>query len=105
MSTEQAVSPTTHQCAVLERGSRGYQRHLGLEAGTAMEVDAGSGGWRPGVETFQQNYCQCHAATVANSMDAPMKGTTPLVMVTRNTGLSELTAGPPPVVNTNALTT
>jgi hypothetical protein len=35
---EQAVSPTAHQCAVLERVVQGYQRHLGLEASTGMEV-------------------------------------------------------------------
>jgi hypothetical protein len=72
---EQAVSPTTHQCAVLERVVQGYQHHLGLEAGTAMEGDAGSGG--SGAQELESTNKTTTTATasVANSMDAPMTGT------------------------------
>jgi hypothetical protein len=69
---EQAVSPTAHQCAVLERVVQGYQHHLGLEA--AMEVDGGSGG--TGDHQLEStNKTTSTTTTVANSMDTTTIGT------------------------------
>jgi hypothetical protein len=70
---EQAVSPTAHQCAVLERVVQGYQRHLGLET-VAMEDDGGSGG--TGDQQLEStNKTTTTTTTVANSMDFTTAGT------------------------------
>jgi hypothetical protein len=64
---EQAVSPTAHQCAVLERVVHGYQRHLGLEA--AMDVEGGTG------DQELESTNMTTTTSVANSMDTLMTGT------------------------------
>jgi hypothetical protein len=71
---EQAVSPTAHQCAVLERVVQGYHRHLGLEASTAMEVDGGSVGTGE-QELESTNMTTTTTCSVANSMDTPTTDT------------------------------
>jgi hypothetical protein len=73
---EQAVSPTVHQCAVLERVVQGYQHHLGLEA-TAMEVNGGSGGTgnQQLESTNNTTTTTTTTTTVANSVDTTVTAT------------------------------
>jgi hypothetical protein len=101
---EQAVSPTAHQCAVLERVVQGYQRHLGLEASTATEVDAGS----VGMGDQELEYTNMTTtATAANSVDTLKTGMLIAGAATgsmddgdmSNTGPAEFTGMHPPAAN------
>jgi hypothetical protein len=88
---EQAVSPTAHQCAVLERVVQGYQHHLGLEA-VAMEDD-GMGDQQ--LESTNKTTATT-TTTVANSMDfttpgALNSGASSMDVVAGDTGSNEFT--------------
>lgn len=108
---EQAVSPTAHQCAVLERVVQGYQHRLGLEAGM-MQVDGGGGSGTGDQELESTNKSTTTTTTVANAMDTNMNTTTGTLLSTGttnnafmddgdagNTGSNELTGMHHPAAN------
>jgi hypothetical protein len=109
---EQAVSPTAQQCAVLERVVQGYQRHLGLKAGTAMEVDGGSGGTGDEELGSINKTTTTATATIANAMVTTTTGTLISEATstgfmydrdTGNTGPAEFTGMHPPMTNNDRL--